>query len=480
MAGCRITSEPIWLEGRSRACGIAAPWHADKRQPYKAARKGGDSTHASRPTTLRLMSAESGSNPFPRMLRVRQDFVRTPPVDVRATLAHEFAKLKPLLKPGARIAVGVGSRGITNLAGIVRGVIDELRAVGTDPFIIPAMGSHGGATAEGQREMLAGYDVTEATMGVSIRAAMEAREVGRSTEGAPVFCSEEVLKADGILVVNRIKPHTDFYGTIGSGLLKMLVIGIGKHAGALAMHRAASRIGHERAIRGMAKTIIAHAPVLGGIAILENQFHETARIVAVPRAEMESAEEALLVEARALMPLLPFDEIDLLIVDWLGKNISGAGMDPNVTNRWVQGYIGGLMRENRPAPFVRRIFVRDVTPESHGNAIGIGLADVTTTRLVRAMDLRATNINALTSLTPLTAKIPIAFDTDREAIERTLASLALDQPAREARVVRIESTLSLAEMDVSEAMWPDVKSRPGLSVVSPAREMEFESSGNLR
>jgi hypothetical protein len=179
------------------------------------------------------------------------------------------------------------------------------------------------------------------------------------------------------------------------------------------------------------------------------------------------------------MPLLPFEEIDLLIVDWLGKNISGSGMDPNVTNRWVQGYIGGLMREDRPAPFIRRIFVRDVTPQSHGNAIGIGLADVTTTRLVRAMDTRATSINALTSLTPQTAKIPIAFDTDCEAIERTLASLALEDPAGEARVVRIESTLSVAEMDVSGALWAEVKSRPGLSVISEAAPMKFGLDGNL-
>ena len=193
-------------------------------------------------------------------------------------------------------------------------------------------------------------------MGVLIRPSLDVRQIGVTPEGAPAFCSIEALNADGIIVVNRIKPHTDFYGTLGSGLLKMLVIGVGKHAGALAMHRAASRIGHERAIRGIAHTLIAQAPILGGIAILENQFHETARIVAVPRSEMEQAEEALLEEARALMPLLPFEEIDLLIVDWLGKNVSGSGMDPNVTNRWVQGYIGGLMRENRPAPFVRRIF----------------------------------------------------------------------------------------------------------------------------
>jgi hypothetical protein len=194
---------------------------------------------------------------------------------------------------------------------------------------------------------------------------------------------------------------------------------------------------------------------------------------------METAEEALLAEARALMPLLPFEEIDLLVVDWIGKNISGAGLDPNVINRWVQGYVGGLVREGRSAPFIRRIFVRDLTPESHGNAIGIGLADVTTTRLVRAMNPRVTGINALTSLTPQTAKIPIAFDTDREAIERTLGSLALDD-VRTARVVRIADTLSVAEIDVSEALWSEVEGRPDLAVTAPPRELDFGADGNLR
>src|SRR5688572_26518773 len=205
-------------------------------------------------------------SPFPRVFRVRQNFPRPAPLDVRASVVAELQKLSPQLATGARIAVAVGSRGITRLQEIVRCVIDELHAAGARPFIIPAMGSHGGATPEGQRDVLATYDVTEQSMGVPIHAAMEAREVGRSSDGTPAFCSIEALQADGILVVNRIKPHTDFYGTIGSGLLKMLVIGVGKHEGALAMHRAASRIGHERAIRGMAMTIVAHAPVLGGIA----------------------------------------------------------------------------------------------------------------------------------------------------------------------------------------------------------------------
>jgi hypothetical protein len=416
---------------------------------------------------------------FPRILRVRQNFPRLAPLDLRATLETEFVKLRPLLRPGARIAIGVGSRGITHLREIIAHVVAQLRAAGTRPFIIPAMGSHGGATPEGQREVLASYDITEETMGVPIAPSLEVREVGRTAEGAAVFCSVEALRADGVVVVNRIKPHTDFYGKIGSGLLKMCVVGLGKQIGAAAMHRAASRIGHERAIRGMAGVLLAHTPVLGGIAILENQFHETARLVAIPRAEMERAEEALVEEARRLMPLLPFEEIDLLIVDWLGKNVSGSGMDPNVTNRWVQGYIGGLVREDQPAPFIRRIFVRDLTPESHGNAIGIGLADVTTTRLVRAMDTYKTNINALTSLTPQTAKIPIAFDTDREAIERTLGSLAIDDVTT-ARVVRIESTLSLAEMEISEALWNEVKGRAALTAISGVREMDFGTDGNLR
>jgi hypothetical protein len=416
---------------------------------------------------------------FPRLLRIRQNFPRTSAVDVRAELRREFAKLRSGLQVGARIGVGVGSRGITNLQAIIAGVLDELRTAGTRPFIIPAMGSHGGATPEGQRDVLATYGITEQSMGVPIHASLDVRQVGTSADGAPVFCSVEALFADGILLVNRIKPHTDFYGQLGSGLLKMCVIGLGKRTGAAAMHSAASRIGHERAIRGMANVLIAHAPIVGGIAILENQFHETARLVAVPRAEMETAEDGLLSEARALMPLLPFDEIDLLIVDRLGKNISGSGMDPNVTNRWVQGYVGSLVRNGHPAPFIRRIFVRDLTPESHGNAIGIGLADVTTTRLVKEMDTRATNINALTALTPQTAKIPIAFDTDREAIERTLATLAIDD-VQTARVVRIESTLSLTEMDVSESLWAEVKTRPELIMLREPRDLEFDEEGILR
>jgi hypothetical protein len=228
----------------------------------------------------------------------------------------------------------------------------------------------------------------------------------------------------------------------------------------------------------MAAVVLQKAPVLGGLAILEDQFHDTARIVGLPRAEIESAEDALLVEARSLMPLLPFEEIDLLIVDRLGKNISGAGMDPNVIQRSIHGYSSGLGREGRPAPFIRRLFVRGLTPETHGNAIGIGMADITTTRLVREMDARVTAINCLTALTPQGAKIPIHCESDREAIELMLASLGLAD-VHEARVARIADTLTLAELEVSEALWRDARGHPLLAALGEPRAMSFDAAGNL-
>jgi hypothetical protein len=417
-------------------------------------------------------------NNLPRVLRVRQNFPPTLPLDLRTTLAAEFAKLRPRILPGARIAVGVGSRGITHLAEIVAAVLAQLQAAGAQPFIIPAMGSHGGAAPEGQREVLASYGITEAAMGVPILASLEVRQVGATSDGVPVFCSTDALAADGIVLVNRIKPHTDFFGTLGSGLVKMSVIGLGKRTGATTMHQAAMHLGYERVIRSMARVVLRSVPLLGGVAILENQCHDTARLLVLPREEIETAEDALLAESRALMPLLPFEEIDLLIIDRIGKNISGAGLDPNVTGRSIHGYSSMLARDAQPAPFVRRIFVRDLTPETHGNAIGIGMADFTTTRLVRAMDQRTTFINSLTAMTPQSAKVPIHFDTDREALDVALTSLALPN-RRAARICRIPDTLSLAELEVSEALWAEGRSRPELTAMNEAGEIRFDAAGNL-
>ncbi len=415
---------------------------------------------------------------LPKLIQVRQGFVPTVPVDIIATVAEEFTKLRDRVQPGQRIAVGVGSRGITNLAEIVGCVIEQLRTIGAEPFIIPAMGSHGGATPEGQRDLLEGYGVTEATMGVPIRDSLDVRQVGVTSDGVSVFCSTEALSADGILLVNRVKPHTDFFGTLGSGLLKMCVIGLGKRTGATAMHLAATQFGYERVIRAMAAILIDNAPVIGGLAILENQFHDTARLVVVPREVMATAENQLLDESKLLMPSLPFDEIDLLIIDAIGKNISGAGMDPNVINRSIHGYSSLPQRNDRPAPFIRRIFVRGLTTQTHGNAIGIGMADATTKRLVDEMDARVTNINSLTALTPQSAKLPIAFDNDHDAIVAMLASLPLDD-SRSARVVRIADTLSLAEMEISESLWAEASASAELTSIGELREIAFNVDGNL-
>lgn len=411
------------------------------------------------------------------MLGVRQNFPVSTPLDIPATLRAEFASIAGRIRPGARIAVAVGSRGITNLRPIVAGVVENLKAAGAQPFIIPAMGSHGGATPEGQRDILSYYDITEQTVGAPVRPSLEVEQIGTTEDGVPVWCSVEAMRADGIVVVNRIKPHTDFSGTLGSGVMKMMVIGLGKRTGAATMHAAASRLGHERVIRSLARAVLKTAPILCGVAILENQFHDTAKLAVLPREDIEKGEEALLIEARNLMPRLPFDEIDLLIVDRIGKNISGAGMDPNVIGRWVQGYSSALKHEGQ-SPFIRRIFVRDLTPETHGNAIGIGLADLTTTRVANAVDKPVTYINSLTSLTPHCAKIPIHFDTDRECVAQALASLAMDDP-RAAKVVRIADTLTLAEIEVSESCAPLLQGRGELSITSPAAEMQFDAAENL-
>ena len=423
----------------------------------------------------------TSANLFPRMFPVRQKFPLSPPLDVAAAVQSEFRAKKVLanLTPGARIAVATGSRGIANIEKIVLSVLSELKAGGAKPFILPAMGSHGGATPEGQTEVLASYGITAQTMGVPIRASMEVERIGRTADGVEVFCSVEALRSDGIVIVNRVKPHTDFQGKLGSGVMKMSVIGLGKRTGAATCHGAATRLGYEHTLRSAAGVMLRTAPILCGVAMVENQFHDTARISVLKRDEIVEREQELLEEARRLMPRLPFDDIDLLIVDRIGKNISGAGMDPNVTGRWVHGYSTSLGPDNQASPMIRRIFVRDLTPETHGNAIGIGFADITTTRLVNAMDKGVTYINALTSLTPNGAKIPIYFDTDREAIAQALTSLAIPD-TRQAKVVRITDTLSLADLEVSEAYTSLVKQRADLDMLREPREMRVDALGNLQ
>jgi len=359
-------------------------------------------------------------------------------------------------------------------------VLELLKGSGAKPFIVPAMGSHGGATPEGQKGLLTEYGISEAQLQAPIKAEMEVDRLGATPEGVDVFLSKAALHSDGIFLINRIKPHTDFSSdSIGSGLIKMLVVGMGKRTGAANYHLASTRFGYEHVLSAIARVTLSSAPVLGGLAIVENQNHQTASLTILKANEFEAREAELFRESKRLMPKLPFDDVDLLIVDRLGKNISGAGMDPNITGRWVHGYSSMLSQRSEAGPTVRRLFVRDLTPETHGNAIGVGLADLATTRLVRGMDLQVTYINALTSLSPNCAKIPIHFEADRETIARAFASLPLREPT-EAKVIRILDTLSLEKVEVSEAYTEALRQRKDLEPLGSPRAMEFDEANNLK
>ena len=417
---------------------------------------------------------------FPRLLDVRQNFPRSTPLAIDEVVKREFQK-KDFNRPldGKRVAVGVGSRGISNLKQIVAAVLRELHARGASPFIVPAMGSHGGATPEGQAHILETYGITPASMGVPFETTMETVCIGTTTADAiPVNFSAAALKANWIFPINRVKPHTDFHADLGSGLLKMLAIGFGKQAGAAACHAASSRLGYERVLRQVAGLVLNRAPILGGLAILENQFHDTADLALLTPDTLEVEEARLLVRARELMPRLPFAEIDLLIVDQMGKNISGAGMDPNVIGRAVRGYTSSLVPQPGVSPNISRIFVRGLTAASSGNAVGIGMADFTTTGTVASIDLKTTYVNALTALTPQTVKIPIHFNTDREVVEQALQSLALENPAS-ARVVQIRDTLSLEVMRVSTAYANELNKRTDVVALGSESEMRFDAEGSL-
>jgi hypothetical protein len=422
---------------------------------------------------------------IPRMMEVRQSYPAAKKLDFSALVAEQFAKSRVLegVKPGMRIAVGAGSRGVANLQAIVKATVDVLKQAGAKPFVIPAMGSHGGATAEGQREILANYGVTEETVGAPIDDRMDVKVIGTAPldghVGREVVFSVAALEADGVVAINRVKPHTDFGGPLGSGIQKMLTIGFGKQIGASNMHRLITRQGHEKVIRAFAEVILKTVPVLCGVAVVEDQHHATAELEVLGPAEIVTGEERLLRRAWELMPQLPLDEIDLLIVDEIGKEISGAGMDPNVVNRDIMGYSASLMGHGgTKKPHIWRILGRDLSEATHGNGIGIGMADFTTVRVVKGLDKETTYMNALTSIGIQATKMPMYFDSDREAITEALGTLAAEKD-QVLRVVRIKDTLSLDRMLVSEGCAEELKRRAGVSVAGVAMEMEFDAEGNL-
>ncbi|HEY0395439.1 MAG TPA: DUF362 domain-containing protein [Candidatus Elarobacter sp.] len=388
--------------------------------------------------------------------RLVRDTLSVPAIaDVRAAARETLARVLAgaALRPGARVAVTAGSRGIARIDAILAGACDAVRAAGATPFLVAAMGSHGGGTADGQRAMLAHLGVTEASAGAPIESAMDVVEVGTTAEHAiAVACDARAAAADAIVVVGRVKPHTDFTGAIESGLLKMLAIGLGKAAGAARYHAAFARFGYETIIREVTALMLQRLPVVAGLAIVEDNRGGTHALEAFAPGELVAGEERLLRTARELMPKLPFAELDLLIVDRMGKNFSGSGMDTNVTGRAVDG-----RTQKVPQPVVDQLYVRELSAESDGNATGIGLADFCTRRLADAVDWKATYLNALTAAHPAGARLPIVCDNDRDAIRHALNAAGVEDAAH-ARIARVRDTLHIETFAASEAALAEMHS----------------------
>ena len=413
---------------------------------------------------------------FPRMLRIRQKFDAPRVEDIPAEVDRQLSllKLQAKIQPGQTVAITAGSRGIANIAMIIKAAVQHFQRLGAKPFIVPAMGSHGGGTAEGQREIIEGYGVTEEFCGCPIKASMETVIVAETPQGIPVHFDKHASQADHVLVCGRVKPHTNFVGDIESGLHKMMLIGLGKHNGAKIYHRAIMDYSWIEIVRSVADAVIRNCKVIAGLGIVENAYDETGLIAAVAPHEFYEREKELLVLAKKWLPRLPFRKVHLLIVDEIGKNISGTGMDTNVIGRKYNDHKATDLDDTS----VRTVFVRGLTEATHGNACGIGMAEFTNTRTVNSIDRRITSINSITGGHAPAASIPIWYDTDREVLENALTTIGLATPDR-AKVIQIPDTLHMAEVLVSEAYLEEIKQRPDLQIVSEPLEMRFDASDNL-
>lgn len=415
---------------------------------------------------------------LPRFALAEQRFPSRHIPNIPAHIEQEIGNADFLSRvpPGARIAIGVGSRGISNIAAIVKSVVEFWKARGARPFLFPAMGSHGAATAAGQADVLAHYGIEEATMGAPVLSSLDVVEVGETAEGIEVFMDKNAYQSDAVFLVGRVKWHTDFSGAIESGLFKMMAIGLGKLAGAQQYHTFAYRMGLEQVIRSVGAKVLETGKVLGGLAVLEGAQHETAGLVAVSSAHGASGmlkhEEELLRTVKSWMAKLPAPEIDILIVDEIGKNISGAGMDTKVINRSVQAQYNPFP----DTPIVHRIFARGLTSNTYGNGVGLGMADIVHDRLLAAIDWHPTALNSLTASTPSAIRTPVHFPTDRECLER-IAPTVGKIDLRTVTYCRIRNTLELQQAWVSENLIPHLSSVA--EVVSDAIEAPFDAAGNL-
>jgi hypothetical protein len=411
---------------------------------------------------------------LPLMATIRQHFPATALDDVQEAVRQTLRQAGLCsLKPGARIAVTAGSRGIANISLITRTVVDLVRVAGGRPFVLPAMGSHGGATAEGQKQVLSSYGIDEKTMGCPVEATMEVVEVGCLEDGTPVLLNRLAFEADGVVLINRVKPHTSFRGPFESGLMKMMTIGLGSHKGATIAHSQGAQ-GLARLIPAWGRVIVEKAPILMGLAIVDNAYEQTARVEALRPEQFASREPQLLEEARRNMPRLLVRGLDALIVEQMGKNISGTGMDTNVIGRML---LPGVKEPEQPG--VARIVCLDLTDQTHGNANGVGLADIITRRLFSRIDFKATYANVFTTTFLNRANIPVIMESDRDAIEAALEVQRLENPSR-ARVARIKNTLDLGEIQISASLLEEFGKHPDIEPVDEPEPMRFDAEGRLQ
>lgn len=414
---------------------------------------------------------------FPRLFFVRQHFpdrrIKDITGEVHAQLA--FSGFGSKLKPGARVALGVGSRGIANIATIVRAVVDYWKSRGCKPFIFPAMGSHGAATAEGQADVLAHLGIHEASMGCPVISELDVVSLGSTEDGIEAFLDKSAFNSDGVFLIGRVKWHTDFAGKIESGLFKMMAIGLGKFAGAQRYHTYAYKLGSmEHVIRQVGRQVLKSGKILGGLAILEDANHNTAQLTAVPVEVMEQKEEELQALTKSWMGHIPVKVLDMLVIDEIGKTFSGAGMDTKVVNRGVNG-------EYNPwpnTPLINRIFIRGISKQSHGNGVGLGMADVIHERVMQQIDWKPTRINSLTASSPAAMRAPAWFQSDKECLERFMPTVGkLD--FKDVTYGWIANSLDIQLLAVSENLRAEIEATPNLTIVGDAFDFEFDSSGNL-
>nr|WP_263323386.1 lactate racemase domain-containing protein [Neobacillus sp. Marseille-Q6967] len=410
--------------------------------------------------------------PVPRMAKVKVKFDNHKIGDLEKALLEKLQqeRIREKVQPGMEIALAVGSRGLDRLVELTAVTVKFLKDLGAKPFIVPSMGSHGGATADGQREVLAHLGVTEETVGCEIRSSMEVIKVGELENGLPVYLDKYASEADGIVVINRIKPHTAFRGQVESGIMKMISIGLGKQKGAEACHQLGFKYMAEN-VPAMAKMIMKKKPLLFGVATIENAFDKVAVVDVLTPEEIIEKEPALQAKAKELLPKLFFEQLEVLVIDEIGKNISGDGMDPNITGRYPTPYAHG-------GPDVTKMVVLGLTHETEGNANGVGTADFTTQRLVDRMDLEVTYANGLTSTVVAPTKIATTLQNDREAIQAAVKTCNILDFTK-VKMVRIKNTLELSEIEVSEALVDYVKQHPNMELVSELYVLPFDEKGNL-